>query len=63
MPTIVRLEISPFTYACVSIYVFFKGIAPVIPKELYAIDTQVSTKKERWRVKNDMRLAQSYFDD
>lgn len=40
-----------------------RAFSDVEGKILYAIDTQASTATARWRVRKDMKLANSYFDN
>jgi hypothetical protein len=40
-----------------------RAFSDVEGKILYAIDTQATTDKERWRVSKDRQLAQDYFDN
>ncbi|MDR0839990.1 MAG: DEAD/DEAH box helicase [Christensenellaceae bacterium] len=39
-----------------------RAFSDVEGKILYAIDTQASTNRDRWRVRNDMSLARDYFN-
>lgn len=40
-----------------------RAFSDVEGKILYAIDTQATTKEDRWRVKKDMQLAEKYFNN